>query len=407
MKQFQVTLIGGGMITRDQLLPSLYQLQREGGVGQIAVCSRTSAPLRTLKGDRELGAAFPGADFHAHPALSDDPNAGHPDLYKDVIAAMPPRQLVVVAVPDRLHHAVVMKALGRSQHVICVKPLAQTRAHAEEIAALAREKGLFVGVEYHKRFDRRALVARRQYREGRFGAFVMGEARLYEPYAYRRSNFQNWFTCDQADPFTYVGCHYVDLVHFITGLTPASVSVEAVKGTFPNGREGYFWTSARVRYSNGALLTVTNGLGYPDDAAGSNDQALVMYCEGDGRTGMIQHDDQERGVRYAYIEGAGLARYRYVSPDYFRLVPWDGPGCRAVGYGYDSVTALVDTARRVDAAGDGLDEAAALLRRRALLDEIDRTGLLATPANSASNERVIEAARQSLARHGATVRIDG
>ena len=50
----------------------------------------------------------------------------------------------------------------------------------------------------------------------------MGEAKLIEPYYYRSSNFQNWFTCDKTDPFVYIGCHYVDLVYFITGLKPVS-----------------------------------------------------------------------------------------------------------------------------------------------------------------------------------------
>jgi predicted dehydrogenase len=78
-----------------------------------------------------------------------------------------------------------------------------------------------VGVEYHKRFDRRSLVAKRGYARGGFSAFVLGEAKLIEPYYYRFSNFQNWFTCDHTDPFTYIGCHYVDLVYFITGLKKA------------------------------------------------------------------------------------------------------------------------------------------------------------------------------------------
>jgi predicted dehydrogenase len=234
---------------------------------------------------------------------------------------------------------------------------------------------------------------------------MMGEARLHEPYAYRRSNFQRWFTCDQADPFTYVGCHYVDLVQFITGIRPASVSVDAVKGRFPNGNEGYLWSSARVRYLNGALLTVTNGLGYPDQAAGSNDQGLVMYCESRDGTAMIHHDDHERGVRYSYVEAARGAHYRYVSPDYFRLVWWDGPGYRPVGYGYDSMAALVDAVRQIEADAEGLDEPTALSRRRERLREIDEAGLIATPQNSADNERVIEAARESLARGGATIEL--
>jgi D-galacturonate reductase len=398
-----VAIVGGGMITHDQILPSVYHLQRLGQVRAITVCARHNAPLRALKASGELRDAFPGADFTAFPAFSQPADRMIQDAHRLVIAQMAPRQLVIVAVPDAAHHEVVMEALRHDQHVICVKPLVQRHDQAVEIATVARQRGLFVGVEYHKRFDRRALVARRQYAEGRFGEFVMGEARLHEPYAYRRSNFQNWFTCDQADPFTYVGCHYVDLVGFITGLQPVSVSVDAVKGKFPNGNEGYLWSSARVRYENGALLTVTNALGYPDKAAGSNDQGLVMYCEGPDGTGMIHHDDHERGVRYSYLEPAAGAHYRYVSPDYFRLAAWEGPGYKPVGYGFDSVAALVNAALRIEADVASLDETESLTRRQELLRQIDDAGLLATPANSSSNERVIEAARASLANGGRTV----
>src|SRR5690606_33760785 len=121
---------------------------------------------------------------------------------------------------DHLHHEMLRFCLEHGQHVLCVKPLVQTHAHAEDIRELARSRGLFVGVEYHKRFDRRALEARKLYRAGRFGEFKLGYGCLIEPYYYRRSNFQNWFTKEQADPFTYVGCHYVDQVYFITGLRP-------------------------------------------------------------------------------------------------------------------------------------------------------------------------------------------
>ena len=53
---------------------------------------------------------------------------------------------------------------------------------------------------------------------------------MIEPYYYRHSNFQNWFTRENSDPFTYVGCHYVDLIYFITGLKPVEVSVLLVEG---------------------------------------------------------------------------------------------------------------------------------------------------------------------------------
>ena len=108
---------------------------------------------------------------------------------RELISRLPPRQLVVVAVPDQAHYAVITAALAAHQHVLCVKPLVLRHDQAVEIGREAAERGLFVGVEYHKRFDRRSLVARRDYRLGRFGRFVMGEARLIEPYYYRQLQF--------------------------------------------------------------------------------------------------------------------------------------------------------------------------------------------------------------------------
>ena len=406
-RPIDVTIIGGGMITHDQILPSFLHLQRAGVVGKVAVSARRVATLRTLAESDVLREAFPGQQFDAHPPLSAPPAERFPDLYKEVLASMPPRQVVVVAIPDPDHYRVIMDSLAAGQHILAVKPLVLEYRQAEEIRETAFAKGLFIGVEYHKRFDRRALVARQQYREGRFGEFVIGEARMIEPYFYRKSNFQNWFTTDRTDPFVYVGCHYVDQVYFITGLKPVEVSVSGVTGPFPNGNEGYLWANGRVRFENGAILSVIDGLGNPAGGAGANDQGLSMYCEGEGGTGLIQHNDQDRGVRYAYVEGTGPggSTYNYVSPDFYRFVPWDGPGWMPTGYGHDSVAGIIEACRSIEREVTGLDEDPSLARRQERIRQIDEQGLLATPANSSINELVCEAARISIQREGAWVQI--
>ena len=402
----EVASIGGGMITHDQILPSLYHLQRGTFVGGIRVCALNSAPLRALAEDAVFAEAFPGQGFAAHPPLAEPPDRSFPDLFQEVIAALPPGNLVVVAVPDHVHYPVIRAALAHDQHVLAVKPLVLKYSQSLEIERLARQKGLFVGVEYHKRFDRRSLDARLQYGRGRFGEFRCGEAKLVEPYYYRHSNFQNWFTKENSDPFTYVGCHYVDLVYFITGLRPVEVSVRGVEGRFPNGNAAYLWSLGQVGWENGAILSVLNGLGYPDEGPGTNDQGLCMFCEGDGRGAIIRHDDQFRGVSHGYIDHRSGAAFRFVSPDYFRLVPWEREGLKPVGYGYDSIEASVLAARGVNAAGQGATGADAAARRQAALEEIDRRGIIATPANSSINELVMEAARLSIAAGGRRATID-
>lgn len=295
-----------------------------------------------------------------------------------------------------------MEALRHDQHVLTVKPLVLTAAEAAEIEQEASRRGLLVGIEYHKRFDDRSLMARRRYREGWFGEFRLGTACLLEKWYYRHSNFQNWCTVENSDAFTYIGCHYVDLVHFITGLLPVSVSVYGIKDRYPNGNEGFLWTDARVLWNNGASLNVQNALGFPDDAPGSNTQGMVLYCSGQQKGGLLAHSDQYRGLEYSYVrppEGPGATVYAEPSPDYFQYVDLGGGGLVPVGYGYRSVDFIIRAAVRLESQAGTLEE------RRQMLRQFDEEGVMATPANSRYNELVIEAGRLSILNGGREVRI--
>ncbi len=343
------------MIVHDQILPSLLYLRRAGRVGAIEVCATREATVHALR------AAFPAGEFEAL--------AGS---YRERIGALPAESIVFVATPDHLHHEMVLAAIEAGQHTICVKPLALKLDHAKQIEDAAARRGVFVGVEYHKRFDDRSLMARQNYRKGRFGEFRLGSACLLEKWHYRKSNFQNWFTTANSDAFTYIGCHYVDLVAFITGLRPTAVSVFGIRDRFPNGNEGWLWTDARVLWNNGACLNLQNALGFPDAAPGTNTQGLTLYCASPEGGGLIAHSDQYRGVKYSFTDGD----YSEPSPDYFQNL-----GHRPLGYGYRSIEALVDACHGVP----------------------DTDGLIATPANSSYNEAAIEAARESLRRGGELV----
>jgi D-galacturonate reductase len=306
-------------------------------------------------------------------------------------------------VPDQLHYDVIMAALRHDQHVCAVKPLVLQHSQAAEIEREAFTRGLAVGIEYHKRFDDRSLMARRKYREGWFGEFRLGTARLFEKWYYRRSNFQNWMTADNSDAFTYIGCHYVDLVHFITGLLPTAVSVYGIRDKFPNGKEGFLWADARVIWNNGACLNVQNGLSFPDAAPGTNTQGMMLYCSGADTGALIEHHDQYRGLKYSYVRqpgGDGATMYAEPSPDYFQYLDMGGPGLVPVGYGYRSIEYILDACIRVESETGGV------AARQKLLHEIDAAGIMATPANSSYNELVIEAARQSVLDAGREVRIE-
>jgi D-galacturonate reductase len=401
MSNPEILIVGGGMITHDQLLPAVYHMQRQGRVGGISVCAQRSRTVRALAASPTLAEAFPGQTFRAYPE-NGDPDKAQPELFRELIGRMSPGGIVVAAVPDQLHFDVILTALRHGQHVCAVKPLVLKYEEALEIQREAYARGLVVGVEYHKRFDDRNLLARRKYRAGLFGEFKLGSAWLLEKAYYRKSNFQNWFTTENSDAFTYIGCHYVDLVHFITGLQPAGVSVYGIPDRFPNGKTGFLWTDARVIWSNGACLSVQNALGFPDSAPGANAQGLVLYCQGADECALISHSDQLRGVRYSYVEpdgNPGSTVYAEPNPDYFQYLDLGGPGLTPAGYGLRSVEHILQRCIQVELEGWNL------AARQRLLREFDAAGLMATPGNSNYNERVIEAARQSILGGGRMVEI--
>jgi predicted dehydrogenase len=391
------------MITHDQILPSLYHLQRQGVVGPIAVCSRTAERVRKLAASKLLCRAFPGQCFQAHPAADSGRDQSNPESYRDAIADLPERGLVVVALPDQLHFEAILAALRANQHVLSVKPFVLKACEARELEREAFSRGLLVGIDYHKRFDDRNVLARQSYRQGAFGEFKLGSGRLIEKWYYRDSSFQNWCTVENSDAFTYIGCHYVDLVHFITGLLPVSVSVHGVRDRYPNGNEGFLWADARVVWNNGACLNVQTGLGLPDDAPGSNAQGLTLYCSDGNKGAWISHEDQFRGVRYSYLrkpEGAGATQFAEPNPDYFQYLDLGGPGLTPAGYGFRSIDCIVRTAVRIE------ETCATIDARRQVLQEIDRASVIATPGNSIYNEYVIEAGRRSLLNGGVEVKIE-
>ena len=87
-----VLIVGSGMIVHDQILPSLYHLQRLGRIGEVTVCARRKETLEALTAAPMLQRAFPGQSFRA----SLEP-------FAHAIRQIEPRNIVFVAVPDQLH----------------------------------------------------------------------------------------------------------------------------------------------------------------------------------------------------------------------------------------------------------------------------------------------------------------
>jgi hypothetical protein len=87
------------------------------------------------------------------------------------------------------------------------------------------------------------------------------------------------------------------------------------------------------------------------------------------------------------------------------LVPWEGAGFKPVGYGYESVAAILGTIHRIESEVADLPAKESGVRRQRIIKEVDEKAIIATPSNSNCNELVTEAARLSILNDGKMARI--
>ncbi len=148
--------------------------------------------------------------------------------------------LVDVCAPGDLHAEVAIAALEAGKHVLCEKPLANTVAEAEAMAAAAARaasRGVRAMTGFNYRRVPAVALARRLVTEGRIGQIRH----------VRASYLQDWLV-DPSFPLTWrlqreragsgalsdLGAHLVDLAQYLTGELITGVS--AVTATFVGER---------------------------------------------------------------------------------------------------------------------------------------------------------------------------
>jgi len=129
---------------------------------------------------------------------------------------------VAVSGPNGLHYEHCKAALERGLHVLVDKHMVLHTAEAEELVALAKEKGLVLSVGYNRHFDPANLYARKLIQEGHLGELIYAQAiQLGYP------SPDTWYFDPElggGGPWIGRGTHMVDLIPWTTGLKPTEVT---------------------------------------------------------------------------------------------------------------------------------------------------------------------------------------
>jgi predicted dehydrogenase len=146
----------------------------------------------------------------------------------DELLAQPDIYFVIAAVRNELGKEVFTRSLEAGKHVMAEKPVGRNAAETMAVLEASKRAGRNLGVCYQNRANAVIQEARRIVAAGALGPLMTVEMRMITT-AVRFRKPETWmFNKEQAGGgmLTWLGCHYIDLMRYMTGDEIVSVQAE-------------------------------------------------------------------------------------------------------------------------------------------------------------------------------------
>jgi len=376
-RSLNVAIIGGGMFF-DDIIGQTFKDFMRGGIGgaltSIGMSHWTSSVADVAIDVSAIGtrsaqsgtagriAAWFAEDF---PGCQIDACYGE-SVWQDILAKHQP-DVLFVATPDHVHTQPILDALDAGCDIITEKPLCLTTSEADQILAKAKAADRIVAVDMHKRFDpfvREMMLNAHD----KYGEINRVRAVLEEPLEVSTDIFA-W--AEQSNPFAYVGCHWLDVVHHYLQVKPRALFASGQKNlllhwdehhaevarrrgveptTFKRQHAIRTWDSidVAVTYENGMRGDYNNNWINPAEFEGAVNQELELY----GIYGRGFVDQQDRGFREAVIGDGSRTR----NPTFGGRIRHPGGQQELFGYGKASIASGLLAIIRRRILGESLAE---------------------------------------------------
>jgi len=392
-RRMNVLLIGGGMISQEVVIPTLLQERLRGIVGALHVSALNAGIIKQCE---EL---FPGGQFVGYPdPARHKPDDNHPDMYKEAMDKLGEHGVVVVATPDHLHTRMILDAIEAGCDVIVMKPLCLKVGEAHQIIEAAEKNAVYVGTDYHKRLDRAVRLARYRVRRGDLGEMLHGHAWIEEPKYMPLKYFRLW--AHESSPFEYVGVHYVDAWHFITGLKPKRVAAFGQKKFLPTtGSDAYDAVQAVIEWEDGSVLWIQTSWVCSEKNSAMTNQGLQIS----GTKGEYWADHKFRNLHILTDDDG----FEQINPNFFRHYDsWEKDDTvEYVGYGFESISRWLRDIHLLHVETEGMSDQDARAHREKKLKAWE-DGQRPLPQQALIGVAVNEAVRLSLDNSNAYVVFD-
>jgi len=201
MKPIKTAIFGTGFIGRVHL----DALRRLEGVDTVAIADPNIDVARSL------------AEGFAVSTVSAD--------YREILRD-PAIDAVHICTPNALHFSMAKEALKAGKHVACEKPLSTTAEEAQELVALAAQKGLRNCVCHNLRYYPMVQQLRRMREVGELGEILSIQGAYSQDWLLYDTDW-NWRIDSkvggQSRCMADVGSHWFDMVEHVSGLRGTSL----------------------------------------------------------------------------------------------------------------------------------------------------------------------------------------
>ncbi|MHA1681224.1 MAG: Gfo/Idh/MocA family protein [Promethearchaeota archaeon] len=166
---------------------------------------------------------------------------------------------VYLAVPHFLHKDLVTKTIRAGKHIFCEKPIATTVKDGIEMARMADEHGIKLGINYQYRYDKGLYAMAQTVRRGRMGELYYSTISVPwnrpESYFEKSPWHKKWESSGGGTLITHAS-HAIDIMAWAMG-KPRTISGEYNTKKFRNiGLEVEDNGIGIVKFESGAIATI-------------------------------------------------------------------------------------------------------------------------------------------------------
>ncbi len=184
------------------------------------------------------------------------------------IFAMPDLDAVAIETEDRYLVKYAKLAAEHGLHVHMDKPGSQTAEDFESMLSEIKKRGKIFSIGYMYRFNPALLALKARIDAGEYGEIFSTEAEMSIRHPKRK---RDWLGGYQGGMTAFLGCHLIDLTHWLRGIPEEILSLNAVTGY--QGCEAEDFGLVVMKYKNGHSILRTNAL-----KAGGYQSRNVLVC---------------------------------------------------------------------------------------------------------------------------------